>query len=381
MSAVVRPTFYETQVLAAADLEAQLQYARAALARHERHQHIHGVVKGLELSLANENQDLVVQPGLLIDGTGRQVVVASARSVTSADFQNSGVVSQNDLEGTWYPVYVAGVDQSQRPSPFRREQCATLATSRVDESFEVSFGRPGSEAIEPHDPPAVDAVPGGAAGGVNWAVLVGFVQWDRNGQPQPRFKDAQIAPDANHQRRYTGLYADSVVSRGGALTLRTRAEVEPGKPAMSLQDDPWQFQVGKLKPNGKIEPLLTLNDSGDLTVTGKLKGTLAGGSVVAESGLVSDGVTIPLPAGVTQQMVVSGAAQICVLISPRIDLRDAPTTTDLWGAFVLESRVDENRQAHCRVRWYRLSNPVAPGAVEDRSASFAYLITASVKSE
>jgi hypothetical protein len=378
MSAVVRPTFYETQILAAADLEAQLQYARTALARHERHQHIYGVVKGLELSLANENKDLVVAFGLLIDGTGRQVVLAAAKTVTSSEFQNFGVVSQNDREDTWYPVFVAGVDAPQRPAPFRREQCATQSTSRVDESVAVSFGRPGSESIEPQDPPTVDSNPSGGAGVDSWPVVVGFVQWDRvNG----KFKDAQIAPDAGHRRRYTGVYADSVVARGGSLALRTHADIQAGKPAMLLQDDPWGFQIGKLKPNGKLEPLLTLNDSGDLTVTGKLKGTLAGGSVVAESGLVSDGVAIPLPAGVTQQMVDSGAAQICVMVSPRVDQRDAPTTTDIWGGFVLECRVDETRQAHCRVRWYRVSNTVMPGVIQDRSASFEYLITASVKQE
>ncbi len=374
MSAVVRPTFYETQILAAADLEAQLQYARTALARHERHQHIYGVVKGLELSLANE--DLVVAPGLLIDGTGRQVVLPAAKTVTAAEFENFGVVSQNDREDSWYPVYVAGVDQPERPSAFRREQCATLATSRVDESYEVSFGRPGSESVEAHDAPTVDSTPSGAAGVDSWPVAVGFVQWDRvNG----KFKDAQIAPDATHHRPYTGVYADSVVARGGSLAMRTHEDIQAGKPAMRLQDDPWQFQVGKLKPNGELEPLLTLGDGGDLTVAGKLKGTLAAGSVVAESGYVSDGVTIPLPAGVTPKMVDDGDAQVCVMLSPAIDPDDAPDTANTWAAFVLGCSVDDQRQAHCRVRWLRLSNPTGAGSVVDRAATFSYLITASVK--
>lgn len=380
MSAVIRPTFYETQVLAAADLEAQLQYARAALARHERHQHIHGVVKGLELSLDGEK--LVIAPGLLIDGTGRQVVVARAKEVTATEFQNFGIVSLNDREDTWYPVFIEGVDEPEPPSPFRREQCATLATSRVDESFSVSFGRPGSEAIEPQDPPTVDSAPSGAAGTDNWPVLVGFVKWDPNASPMPQFKDAHIAPDASHQRRYTGLYADSVVARGGSLAMRTRTDIEPGKPAMLLQDDPWSFQIGKLKPNGKVQPLLALDDSGNLTVTGKLKGTLAGGSVVAESGLVSDGVTIPLPAGITQEMVDAGDAQVCVMLSPRIDQADAPDATHFWAGNVLECYADDKRQAHCRVRWYCLTTtPPITTQIRDRSASFTYLITASVKQQ
>ncbi|MGT2476684.1 hypothetical protein [Paraburkholderia terrae] len=376
MSAIVRPTYYEAQILGAADLEAQLQYGRAALARHERLQHSYGVVCGLEVSLANEA--LIVATGMLIDGTGRQVVLPQGATVTADQFQNFGIVSQNDREDTWYPVFISGVDTPQRPSPFRLEQCNARSASRIDESWEVSFGRPGSEAVQQPPAPTVDSAPSGAAGVQSWPIVVGFVQWSRT---DLKFKDAKSAPDDKHRPRYAGVYADSVVARGGSLSVRTRVAVEAGKPAMLLQDEPWQFQVGKLKPNGGLEPLLTLNDAGDLEVAGKLKGTLAGGSVVAESGLVSDGVTIPLPAGVTAQQVSAGKAQICVMLSPRIDQRDAPTSTDLWAGFVLECRVDENRRAHCRVRWYPLKNTSGTAVTQDRSASFAYLITASLKQE
>jgi hypothetical protein len=370
MSAVVRPTYYETQVLAAADLEAQLEYARTALARHERHQHSFGVVFGLDVTKSGDN--VAVAPGMLVDGTGRQVVLADGAGLTPEQFVNFGVVSQNDAEDTWYAVFVSGRDKAQQPSPFRREQCNSLATSRIDELVEISVGRPGSE-LNPLPAPGVDAAPGGAPGVDAWPVVVGFVQWSR---ADSTFKDAKSQPDALHQPRYAGVYADVVAARGGSLTLRTRPDVEAGRPAMLLQEQPWQFQVGRLKPNGNLDALLTLNQSGDLTVSGKLKGTLAAGSIVAESGVVSDGVTIALPAGVTEQMVTDGDAQVCVMLAPRIDPRDAPTTADVWAAYVLECYADSARQAHCRVRWMRLSTPTG---IEDRSTSFAYLITASVK--
>jgi hypothetical protein len=375
MSAVVRPTYYETQVLGAADLEAQLQYARAALARHERHQHSFGVVQGLEVTLADEA--LVIAPGMLIDSTGRQIVLPEGAKRTKEQFQDFGVVSTNDLPETWYPIFLSGIDTPQRPSPFRREQCNALSVSRVDESFEVSFGRPGSE-VQEVPAAAVDSAPGGAAGSDNWPVVVGFLQWDKG---NAAFKDVQSAPDDKRRPRYAGVYADSVVARGGSLSMRTRVAVEAGKPAMLLQEKPWQFQVGKLKPSGRLEPLLTLNDGGDLEVTGKLKGILAAGAVVVESGVVSDGVTIPLPAGITQNQVDDKKVQICALLSPHIDQNDAPDTASTWAGFVLECRVDEDRQAHCRVRWLRLSSPTGAGSVVDRSATFSYLITASVKQE
>jgi hypothetical protein len=244
----------------------------------------------------------------------------------------------------------------------------------------VSFGRPGSELAVMPDP-AVDASPGSGAGSQAWLVLVGYVQWDRVGNT---IKDAKNQPEPGKQPRYAGVYADTIAARGGAVLVRTRESAQAGKPALLLQDHPDDenlFQVGKLKPNGQVDPLLKLNANGDLEVTGKLKGTLAAGSVVAESGVVSDGVTIALPSGVTPQMVVDGDAQVCVQLAPRIDAADSPNPAELWTGSVLDCHVDENRQAHCRVRWCRISAAGAVDQVVDRSASFSYLITASVKQD
>jgi hypothetical protein len=373
---VERPTFYEQQILGAADLEAQVVYARGALARHERCQHSWGVVHGLELTKTAEG--FSVSPGLMVDGTGRQIVVSEAYTYRNQDFVDDGVLVQGDPEGQWYPVFVDGVDELERPSPFRSEQCAAQATNRVAENFIVSVGRPGSELSEPSAPEVGDG-PGGADGSPSWPVLVGYVQW--NGTANA-IKAASAQPEEGKSARYAGVYADTVAARGGSLTLRTRETVQAGKPALNVREkDDSLLQVGKLLPNGSIDPLLTLNASGDLTVTGKIKGMLAPGAIVSESGLVSDGITIALPSGVTQKMVDDGKAEVKVILSPRVDPRDAPTLPGFWYPNVRECWVDPERMAHCRVLWVQLPPLVDPATAVETAATFSYLIVASVRQD
>jgi hypothetical protein len=48
---VARPSFYEGQVLRAADLALGLDYARGQAARHDRYLHTPGIATGLELGV------------------------------------------------------------------------------------------------------------------------------------------------------------------------------------------------------------------------------------------------------------------------------------------------------------------------------------------
>jgi hypothetical protein len=374
MSAVERPTYFERQILSAADLDTQVAYSRGALARHERYQHSWGVMYGL--GLAKTSLGFTIAPGVLVDGTGRQVVLDVEMAIPHHDFDVAGVFGTGDTDKTWFPVFIVGADEPRRPPPFKSERCGTEGTTRVSESFVVQFGRPGAELNVPQDP-AVGSGPGGAQGAPaneKWPVLVGFVQWDPT---QSQIKDAQTKPEKGKAPRYSGVYADSVAARGGSLVLRTSATPQSGKPVLNLQEQEAILEIGTLNPNGSVKPLMTLNDKGDLEVVGKVKGTLAAGSLVAESGVASDGMTIALPAGVTQQQVDDGEAQIHVIPSLLADATAAPDNTSLWIATPLDCFVDAQRAVHCRVRWLELV--AATPRVVDRPASCSYLIVASIK--
>src|SRR5882724_1773128 len=107
MSATIeRPSFFEQQILAADDLDAQVDYSRNALARHERSQHIWGVVEGL--ALTKDTNGFTVGPGIAVDGTGRQIVVEDTFLFTNQDFNDAGVQNVSDDPNQWYPVFIDG---------------------------------------------------------------------------------------------------------------------------------------------------------------------------------------------------------------------------------------------------------------------------------
>src|SRR6202030_3586148 len=93
---VTHPTFYEGEILPAADLVACVSYARGQLARHERYLHTWGIASGLALSAATvTGGSPVLKAGIAIDGTGREVVVPADVTLDPADFE-SQVYPTND---------------------------------------------------------------------------------------------------------------------------------------------------------------------------------------------------------------------------------------------------------------------------------------------
>ena len=94
-----RPTFFEGQIVAAADLNGVVEGARVTLAQHERYLHLPGIAEGLAMTatdrqtLAGESyQDIVVQPGLAVDGTGRHLVVADAQRLSEDAFDELNLI-------------------------------------------------------------------------------------------------------------------------------------------------------------------------------------------------------------------------------------------------------------------------------------------------
>src|SRR5262245_12313100 len=95
MTDLQRPTFYEHQILAAADLTATVQTARTHAARHDRYLHEWGIAEGLALATESKTDPdtnsqyvtVTVQPGMAIDGTGREMVVPGPVALQEAQFE------------------------------------------------------------------------------------------------------------------------------------------------------------------------------------------------------------------------------------------------------------------------------------------------------
>lgn len=366
MSDLQRPAFFEGQILAAADLAGTVDHGRGRAARHDRYLHEWGIAEGLGLTAEQRTDpdggppyvEVTLQPGVAVDGTGREVVVPEPVTLQEALFQEVNGADQATVDA--YPVFLAGLDREPAGGPLVPDRCATAGgASRVDESYQVLFGRLGDERlVADQRPPAVGDGPGD--GTTPWLILLGFVTW-RDG----RFRD--VLPDARGVRpRYAGVRADTVAARAGRLALRTAPAAAEGGPVVTL-DRQAGLAFGLYRADGSVDEVLAVSPRGDVTVRGKLSVGTTGGAVAAVSGVATDGVMLPLPAGVTAEEVARGRVVLHTMVSPR-----PPTLDGVWLSAPVECAVDGERRLRSRMRSMR-----PDGEVRDDPVPVDFLVLAA----
>jgi hypothetical protein len=195
-------------------------------------------------------------------------------------------------------------------------------------------------------------------------VFLGVATWD--GKTFTKFdKDDALVGMTAYRRRYLGVRADSMESIGGRLALRTAPAGTAAAPLIQVDpndDNPLTFGLDDGK--GSLKPLLQVNRKGDLTVTGKLAGAadIKKGEFYVESGRISDGLRVPLPPGIDDPQVASGAVTLHIQITPRPEASRQPVEGDFSPPLaastaddviprVIEATVDENRRVSCLIRW------------------------------
>ncbi|MDJ0653700.1 MAG: hypothetical protein QNJ40_06090 [Xanthomonadales bacterium] len=364
--AIRRPTFYEGQVVGAADLNGVIESARAGMAQHERYLHIWGIAEGLALSGTDQTTvggdayvEVSLSAGLAVDGTGRHLAVVNSIRLSEDTFDQLNVAI-NDPEA-YYPVFLTGRDEVPPVSDAPLTACQSSATSHVLETAEVTFGRVDRAADPGNDPVTdVSAGPGGSGAGTGdpWLVLVGFVKWDSSIK---RF--TAVANSHNGVgRQYAGVRADEVVARGGKLAVRTAAKGENGTPVMELdRATDGEMRFGLQNSSGNVVPVFSVNGKGDLTVTGKITGAISGGAQI-QTGSTFDGALLSLPPGIEQAQVDRGEVLVQAHVTPRYGVAALPppaTAGEQWLMTPIECRV-EDRRVYCRVRWAVTGGPEPP---------------------
>jgi hypothetical protein len=355
-SAIVRPEFYEGEILPAADLVGAVDYARGQLARHERYLHTWGIAAGLVLSgqsetdaSGNNYQNVSLSAGVAVDGSGRELVVPAAIQLDPNQFQTQVAPHA----GIWYPVYLSGSDQAAPASSALMGACNSSQSSSTQEQASVSFGTPGSELSLATQ--TASAFSDGAGEG-GWLILVGYVQCNptislftacssqsQGGGPAPN---------------YVGVNASQVISESGSLLLATHPAGFSGtNPVMGMQiqeaSSGPQLVFGQLNAAGSVSPaLLTVTSAGDLIVTGQISGAVAPGSVQVQSGIAFDGMTLPLPIGVDSGAVAAGQVTVHTHLSVHYGGLHPPNATHVLPV-PLDCWADPaTLLIHCRLKWY-----------------------------
>jgi hypothetical protein len=351
---IVRPSFFEGQILAAADLAGELDYARGQLARHERVVHRWGIADGLTLVGADQQTPLgdkyvtvTVGAGLAIDGTGRELVVPDAEPLSEQLFQQLNVAAGQT--SAWYPVLLVGHDEAGSPGGSASFRCATPQPTRVVEGYELTFGRPGEEFdLDQQVAPTVSAGPGGGPDDLTpWRVLLGFVQWSA-----PLGKFTAVADAANGVgRRYVGLRADEVEAQGGKLELRSRPASVGDAPLVVIDaasGGGGELAFGRQDGRGGVKKVFTVNAKGDVSAAGKIAG-LAMAGVYVESGIATEGMILPLPSAVTEEAVTAGDVVLHIQVTPHLPGPPAPSGNVI--PVQLQCEVDGDRRVLSSMRW------------------------------
>ncbi|MFI0820873.1 hypothetical protein ACH4TX_32735 [Streptomyces sp. NPDC021098] len=371
MTGPLRPAFHEGQVLAAADLSATVEYARGPDVRHARHLHEWGIAEGLGLvtqprtdpATGDRYVEVSVSPGIAVDGTGREVVVTEPVVLRESDFDEVNGADQVTVEP--YPVFLTAADREPDRSAAPVSCSGSATKTRVEESYQLLFGRLGDERlVAEQQPPAIGTPP--ADPPVRWLILLGYVQWT----------DGHFSGVVTEARgvaaRFVGVRADSVSAASGALTLRTAPEAQEGKPALVLSGgDTPNLVFGLYQGGGTVAPLMTVAANGNLTIEGSFSGGPQTGSTLVVSGTATDGMLLPLPSGVTPEQIADGRVVLHFHLAPRTP---PLAKTELYSP--VETAVDGDRRLRCRVRRY---DPVAaPGEVAEQPGSADFLVVATV---
>jgi hypothetical protein len=371
MTVPVRPAFHEGQVLAAADLGATVGHARAGAARHARLLHDWGIADGLGMTKENRTDpatgtrfvEVTVAEGMAVDGTGREIVVPAPVVLAEADFAAVNGADQPTTEP--YPVFLTAAERT--PGTAGIASCGVNGEpTRVEESYQILFGRLGDELlVAEQQPPGVGVPPADPPS--RWLLLLGFVQWTEG-----HFTD--VRPTARGVGvRYAGVRADTVSARSGELTLRTRPTAQDGQPALVLSgEDPPSLVFGLYQGSGAVSPLMTVAANGNLTVAGSFSGRISAGSVLATSGTATDGMLLPLPSGVSQEEVADGRVVLHVYVTPK----PPPPATGTELHVPAGATVDADRRVRCRLRVF--DPAVSQTEVSDRPGAVDFLVLATV---
>jgi hypothetical protein len=159
---VTRVNYRERQRLTAADLLAEQDYRVAAAGRHFVGPHDWGVVVGLHVTWTS-SAEIVVQPGLAIDGFGREILVPEALSIDATLIDKSGCSS----------IAIYYCDRPEQVPPGRR--CEDEPPPRTAQRFAIRVV-PTPDVALPNGTGFGKARAGGALSGwPPWPVLLARV--------------------------------------------------------------------------------------------------------------------------------------------------------------------------------------------------------------
>jgi hypothetical protein len=258
---IERLNYYEGEFLGAADFEAEQEYQRDMRRRHNIGQHTWGIVGGLDIAQIPNGVttpvtevDAYIQPGMAVDGFGREIVVLSKTQLTLdlfAPFYNPQVGAAPQNFNVWISYAEAMLNPptdactaANTPNAFGRVQetfALSITQSNVDptddsivvDSTTMSVPIPPSSYPPPSPQPGVIVLPYDDSvpyqefetddSNLSWYIFLGQVSYDPNNQVLVPIAPAAAAAG----RQFVGSVASILYAPAAALTIKDRFTPSP----------------------------------------------------------------------------------------------------------------------------------------------------------
>jgi len=256
---IERLNYYEGEYLGAADFEAEQEYHRDMRRRHNLGPHIFGIVSGLDVAQV-PNQlttpaglsevNVYIQPGMAIDGFGREIVALAPTMLTQdifAPYYSPNPNAPAQQMYLWISYNQMMLDPPSdactamnQPNAFGRVQegfslTVTLSsTGPTDDQIVINgVSMPPPQAYPPSPPPGAivlppdDSVPYQEFStddrSVDWYVPIGCVLWDPHNMVFVQQPNSACAAN----RQYVGVVASEILAPSSTLTIQERFAPAP----------------------------------------------------------------------------------------------------------------------------------------------------------
>jgi hypothetical protein len=264
-----RVRYYERQFLRTQDFTDEQAYHLIMRHRHNIAHHRWGIVYGLEVQVDTDGR-LSVQPGMAVDGYGRELIVSDLRQIDPREFDTKdsdeldvSLAYRQIIVGQSTAVRSCG-DQSQAD---RVQEYPQIRLDAPDPSFadpRAPRGVPsGDRAFDPSRTPPADA---------DWPVLLGRLKRSRESADKPWVYTAVAV-----EIPYAGLIGEAIHAPSGRARVQIGAEQpdDPRRFAMFVQDP--AAPDAPVAPALEIDAIGKIDMRGDAMLYGDLK--IAGGAL------------------------------------------------------------------------------------------------------
>lgn len=276
-NSISRVHYFEGQFLRTQDFVDEQAYHVAMRRRHNIAHHTWGIVSGLEIVV--EEANLYVQPGMAVDGYGRELVLPQKTALSSSAFIDK---DSNELD-VWLTYSLKSSDEAKggfagcgngnknSASFYRWQETAQIVVAKPDPEFLIRR-EPKEVLISDRNFSPIRTPPDNPE--ISWPVFLGQIINDPTNQQQPLAVKSDDRP-------YAGLVGEEISAPSGRARVQLGSDPITGGTRrfgiFTRDDTAADPRLRELMPRFEVDAVGQISVNGNTSVQGNL--VVAGGAV------------------------------------------------------------------------------------------------------